>query len=86
MKVEIRDTGLMVRKYEVRIDGKRDRSVDVVLDEGRLYKIEMLIGDHWVELYNYDLRVLLEVLKRYPLKGYKVVDAGEAAPSSETSE
>jgi hypothetical protein len=60
--IEIRDRNSVVRRYEVRIDGEYDQTVEVEFDEGKLYKITMFTGKK-VELMRYDIRILLEILK-----------------------
>jgi WD40 repeat protein len=60
--IEIRDRDSVVRRYEVRIDGKFDQIVEVEFDEGKLYKITMHSSDK-LELMRYDIRLLLKILK-----------------------
>ncbi len=62
-KIELRHTGFVTHKYEVRSDGRYDTSVEVVLLDGCLFEVR--IGSR--TLTSHDIRILMEVLREYPL-------------------
>ena len=62
-KIELRHTGFVTHKYEIRCDGRYDTSAEVVLLDGKLFQVK--IGA--ITLTPHDIRILMEILKEYPL-------------------
>ncbi len=63
--IELQETGYTTIQYEIK-DRFGGTIVDVVLYQGKLYSITLHAGKR-IELTPYDIRVILEVLKRHPL-------------------
>jgi hypothetical protein len=63
--VDLQETGYVTKQYEIK-DRFGRMLVDVTLYYGKIYSIT-LHGGRQIELGPYDIRVILEILKRHPL-------------------
>jgi predicted component of type VI protein secretion system len=63
--VELQETGYVTKQYEIK-DRFGRMTVDVTLYHGRIYSITLHTGKR-IELGPYDIRVVLEIIKRHPL-------------------
>jgi hypothetical protein len=63
--MQLQETGYIIRQYEVK-DRFGKMTVDVTLYNGRIHTVT-LHGSKRIELGPYDIKVVLEILKRHPL-------------------
>jgi hypothetical protein len=63
--VELQETGYVTKQYEIK-DRFGGMLVDVTLYHGRIYSITLHSGRQ-IELTPYDIRIVMEILKRHPL-------------------
>jgi hypothetical protein len=63
--VELQETGYVTKQYEIK-DRFGGMLVDVTLYHGRIYSITLHAGKR-IELMPYEIRVVMEILKRHPL-------------------
>jgi hypothetical protein len=63
--MQLQETGYIIRQYEVK-DRFGGMLVDVTLRNGRIHTVTLHAGKR-IELTPYDIRVVLEIIKRHPL-------------------
>jgi hypothetical protein len=66
--IELRDTGYVTHTIDVRYDGEYDRTVEVKTYKGKLYSVKLPTAGKIAELDVHDIKVLLEILKLFPLE------------------
>jgi hypothetical protein len=66
--IELRDTGYVTHTIDVRYDGEFDRTVEVTTYKGKLYSVKLPTAGMTAELCVFDIKVLLEILKVFPLE------------------
>ena len=66
--IELLDTGYVTHTIDVRYNGEYDRTVEVTTYKGKLYSVKLPTAGSTTILSVFDIEVLLEVLKLYPLE------------------